>query len=159
MGSIRGLRCDHCHTEVLATASHAAVIGGAAWTYPVLCCGQPLRPLETGQVLSTTLPRRRVARCGRCGYEVCVIVHPARVLVCAIWPTSGNGAKNRVSVFYACFDDRQTIATAAPGRASASEPAFRNFLSGKRKDAERSDHPRGAVGRSLPDAALIPQGR
>jgi ribosomal protein S27E len=84
MGSIRGLRCDHCHTEVLATASHAAVIGGAAWTLPVLCCGQPLRPLETGQVLSANLPRRRVARCGRCGYEVCVIVHPARVLVCAI---------------------------------------------------------------------------
>jgi hypothetical protein len=75
------------------------------------------------------------------------------------WPTSGNGAKSRVSVFYAWFDDRQTIATAAPGRALASEPAFRNFLSGKRKDAERSDHPRGAVGRSMPDAALIPRGR
>ncbi|MFI5342393.1 MAG: hypothetical protein ACHQ7N_21485, partial [Candidatus Methylomirabilales bacterium] len=84
MGSIRAFRCEWCHAEVLATARHAAVIGGAAWTPPVLCCGQPLRLLETGQVLSARLPRRRVARCARCGYEVCVIVHPVRALVCAV---------------------------------------------------------------------------
>ena len=84
MGSIRGFRCEHCHAEVLATASHAAVMGGAEWTPPVLCCSQSLRPLETGQVLSAWLPRRRLARCTRCGFEVCIIVHPVRPLVCAI---------------------------------------------------------------------------
>jgi hypothetical protein len=84
MGSIRAFRCEWCRAEVLATARHAAVIGGAAWTPPVLCCGQPLRPLETGEVLSAWLPRRRVARCARCGYEVWVIVHPVRTLTCAV---------------------------------------------------------------------------
>ncbi|MFI5342078.1 MAG: hypothetical protein ACHQ7N_19850 [Candidatus Methylomirabilales bacterium] len=84
MGSIRGFRCEHCHAEVLATSSHAAVIGGAAWTPPVLCCGQPLRPLETGQVLSAKLPRRRTVHCPRCGFEVGIIVHPVRPLVCAV---------------------------------------------------------------------------
>lgn len=51
---------------------------------PVLCCGQPLRPLETGQVLSATLPRRRTAHCPRCGFEVGIVVYPVRPLVCAI---------------------------------------------------------------------------
>lgn len=84
MGSIRGFRCEWCHAEVLATARHASVTGRRAWTPPVLCCGQPLRPLETGQVLSAGLPRRRMARCARCGYEVWVIVHPVGALVCAV---------------------------------------------------------------------------
>jgi len=84
MGSMRGFRCEWCHAEVLATSRHAAVNGGAEWILPVRCCGQTLRPLETGQVLSAKLPRRRTAHCSRCGFEVCIIVHPVRALFCTI---------------------------------------------------------------------------
>jgi len=83
MSSIRGFRCERCQAEVLATSTRAGV-GRPDWTPLVLCCGRPLRSLEIGQVLSARLPRRRGARCARCGYEVCVIVHPVRALVCAI---------------------------------------------------------------------------
>lgn len=84
MGSIRGFRCRRCQAEVLATSTRAGVVDRTEWTPPVLCCGQPLRPLETGQVLSAKLPRRRTVHCPRCGFEVCIIVHPVRPLVCAI---------------------------------------------------------------------------
>ena len=81
MGSIRGFRCGVCWAELLATPP-AHLIGLGEWTPPILCCGQTLRALETNQALSTILPRRRAARCPRCGYAVRLIVHPAGSLVC-----------------------------------------------------------------------------
>jgi hypothetical protein len=84
MGSIRGFRCRRCQAEVLATSTRAGVVDRTEWTPPVLCCGQPLRPLETGQVLAAKLPRRRIVHCARCGFEVGIIVHPVRPLVCAV---------------------------------------------------------------------------
>jgi hypothetical protein len=79
MGSIRGFRCGECRGEVLATAKQA---GRSEWVPPLLCCGHFLQPLDVGQILFATPPRRRAARCPRCGYEVRVIVHPAGALTC-----------------------------------------------------------------------------
>jgi len=84
MGSLRAFRCEWCPAEVVATSRHAAVLGGAVWTPSVRCCGQPLRPLEIGEVLAAGVPRRRVARGIRCGVAVGLIVHPVRPLVCAL---------------------------------------------------------------------------
>ena len=79
MASIRGYRCSHCRAEVVAPASppHPAVTSPT-----LLCCGQPVRPVETGQVVAASLPRHRVARCPRCGFEVRVVVRPEGPLVC-----------------------------------------------------------------------------
>jgi hypothetical protein len=87
MGSARGFRCQVCRAELLATAelgSFASRTGGAP---PVLCCGQPLRPLEPDQILAGLLTRRHVACCPRCGYKVRVIIHPAGPLVCMVCQT------------------------------------------------------------------------
>lgn len=83
MSSIQAFRCGRCRAEVLATARRAAPYWSIGPDHPVLCCGQPLRPLELGQVLSVPLPRRRLVRCPRCGYAVWVIVQPVGALVCA----------------------------------------------------------------------------
>ena len=86
MGSVRGFRCQRCHAEILATDPERA--GRPGWTPPVLCCGEPLRPLAVDQVMAG-LPvgafrRGRLARCPRCGYRVRVVVHPAGLLACLI---------------------------------------------------------------------------
>lgn len=81
MGSIRGFRCRHCRAELLAPAGLRPRRHGPGVS-PILCCGQPLRPLDTGQVLSAPLPRRRSARCPHCGTAVQIIVQPEGPLVC-----------------------------------------------------------------------------
>ncbi len=83
MSSIQGFRCGQCRAELLTT-SEPANLHRSGWTPPVLCCGQPLRPLDTGQVLSIPLVPRRVARCPRCSYKVCLIVQPISPLVCMV---------------------------------------------------------------------------
>ncbi len=82
MGSIRGFRCGQCRAELLATRGPAAYTGKPEWSPPLLCCGQPLQGMDPDQVLSVIPIRRRVARCPRCEYQVRLIVHPARSLVC-----------------------------------------------------------------------------
>jgi hypothetical protein len=87
MGSVRGFCCQICRAELLATAElggFAARTGGAP---PVLCCGQPLRPLESDQILGGLLKGRHVACCPRCGYKVRVIIHPAGPLICMVCQT------------------------------------------------------------------------
>ena len=82
MGSILGFRCGQCRAELLAGPGPANHIGRPVYAPPVLCCGETLRLLDTGQVWSAPLIPRRVARCPRCGYQIRVIVHPAGPLVC-----------------------------------------------------------------------------
>ena len=48
------------------------------------CCGQPVRPGETGRVFSTRLPKRRIAECPDCGIRVRVIVRLERRLSCRL---------------------------------------------------------------------------
>ena len=87
MGSIQGFRCGQCRAEVLATPVTNNLDGRLGWTPPVLCCGRPLRLLDTGEVLSATLLPRRIARCPRCGYQVRLIVQPTSPLVCMVCQT------------------------------------------------------------------------
>jgi hypothetical protein len=87
MSSIQGFRCGHCRAELLARPVTANLSGRSGWTPPVLCCGQPLRLLDTGHVLSTPRLPRRIARCPRCGYEVRLVVQPLRPLACLICQT------------------------------------------------------------------------
>ncbi len=86
MGSVRGFRCQRCCAEVLAADPER--VGRPGWAPPVLCCGEPLRPLAPDQVLTGilvgALARGRLARCPRCGYRVRLVVHPAGPLVCLI---------------------------------------------------------------------------
>lgn len=84
MGRIRGFRCGRCRAEVLATSGPPDSADRAAWSPPVLCCGEALRPLETSQIASILLARRRLVCCPQCGYQLHVIVHPAETLVCQI---------------------------------------------------------------------------
>lgn len=79
MASIRGFRCSHCRAELVAPASPPH---SAPSSPKLLCCGQPVRPVETGQVVAARLPRHRVARCPRCDFEVRVVVRPEGPLVC-----------------------------------------------------------------------------
>lgn len=84
MGSVRGYRCASCRGELLANAEPVVRAGRPNWTPPVLCCGQPLRPLEADQILPAMLTRGRVARCPRCGYQVRIVVHPVSLPVCML---------------------------------------------------------------------------
>src|SRR3974390_1315110 len=87
MGSIQGFRCGECRAELLATPVPTNLNGRSGWTPPVLCCGQPLRPLDMGHVLSAPMISRRAARCPRCGYHVRLIVQPMGSLVCMVCQT------------------------------------------------------------------------
>lgn len=87
MGSIRGFRCGVCRAEVLVASNPFALPSRVEWTPPILCCGQPLRPLEPDLVTLLQGARRRVAQCPRCGYEVGLIVHPAGHLRCMLCQT------------------------------------------------------------------------
>ena len=87
MSSIQGFRCEQCRAELLAPPVTTNLDGRPGWTPPVLCCGRPLRLLDTGQVLSATLLSRRLARCPRCGYQVRLIVQPMSPLVCRVCQT------------------------------------------------------------------------
>ena len=94
MRSIRGFRCGVCRAEVLAFRAPAALPPRAEWSPPILCCGQPLRPIEPDQIPLPTGTRGRLARCPRCGSQVHLIVHPAGPLVCMLCQTEfaiGNG--------------------------------------------------------------------
>ncbi len=82
MGSIRGFRCGQCRGEVLATAKRTGPLDRSDWVPPLLCCGHFLQPLDVGQILLATPPRRRMARCPRCGFEVRVIIHPSSAFTC-----------------------------------------------------------------------------
>lgn len=87
MGGVREFRCQVCRAELLATAELGGFAGRTGGAPPVLCCGQPLRPLEPDQILAGLLTRRHVACCPRCGYKVRVIIHPAGPLVCMVCQT------------------------------------------------------------------------
>ncbi len=87
MGSIRGFRCGVCRAEVLVASNPSALASRVEWTPPILCCGQPLRPLEPELVTLLQGTRRRVAQCPRCGYEVRLIIHPAGHLGCMLCQT------------------------------------------------------------------------
>jgi len=84
MGSIRGYRCTSCRGELLATSEPAIRPARPTWTPPVLCCGQPLRPLDPAEILTAMLPYGRPWACPRCGYQVRIVVHPASPLVCML---------------------------------------------------------------------------
>ena len=88
MESIRGFRCRVCRAELLAPAELGGFAGRSGGAPPVLCCGQPLRPLETDRNLAGLLTRRHVACCPRCGYKVRVVAHPAGPLVCMVCQTN-----------------------------------------------------------------------
>jgi len=83
MGSIHAFRCGQCRSELLSTPGPAN-LSRPGWTPPVLCCGQPLRLLDTAQVLSASLVPRRIARCPRCGCQVRLIVQPTGPLTCVV---------------------------------------------------------------------------
>lgn len=84
MASMQGFRCRQCRMELLAKPDPARHLELTGWTPPILCCGQSLQPLTPDQVLSVPLPRRRLARCPRCGYQVRVVIHPVGALVCML---------------------------------------------------------------------------
>lgn len=82
MGSVVGFRCRRCRAELVTPAAPAHPADRTGIFPAVLCCGQPVRPVETGQVLSVILPTRRLARCPACGVQVRIIVRPAGPLRC-----------------------------------------------------------------------------
>lgn len=84
MGGIRGFYCGRCRAEVLATSGLAANSDRTRWTPPISCCGQPLRPLETGEVITHLLAHRRLACCPQCGLQLTVVVHPVEALYCQV---------------------------------------------------------------------------
>jgi DNA-directed RNA polymerase subunit RPC12/RpoP len=84
MSSLQGFRCRHCRMELLAQPPELVRHAVADWTPPITCCGSPLLRLPPEQVLGAQLPRRRRARCPRCGAEVRLIVHPDGPLACLI---------------------------------------------------------------------------
>lgn len=87
MGSIRGFRCAQCRAEILAPVRPGRVASEAAWTPPVLCCGSPLRLVDSGEGSLASLPQRRFGRCPRCGYEFRVVLHSAGAFVCTLCQT------------------------------------------------------------------------
>jgi hypothetical protein len=87
MGSVLGFRCGVCRAEVLVASDPGGLPSRVEWTPPILCCGQPLRPIEPELVTLPQGTRRRVAQCPRCGYEVRLIVHPAGHLGCMLCQT------------------------------------------------------------------------
>lgn len=84
MGSIQGFRCRRCRGEIVASADPDHPLDRAVGPPQVLCCGRPVRPVETAQVLSTSLPSRRIARCPGCGFQVRVIVRPEGPMLCRL---------------------------------------------------------------------------
>ena len=87
MGNLRGFRCEQCRAEILAPVRPSSVVNEAAWMPPVLCCGSPLRPLDSGEGLLASLPQRRFGRCPRCGYKIRIVVHSAGAFVCTLCRT------------------------------------------------------------------------
>ena len=86
MSSIQGFRCAHCRAEFLTTLE-PGTFNRPGSTPPVLCCGQPLRLLDTGQVLSVPPVPRRIACCPRCGYQMRLVIQPTEPLVCMVCQT------------------------------------------------------------------------
>lgn len=84
MGNIQGFRCTRCRGEMVTSAGPEHSLDRAVSPPQVLCCGRPLRPVETAQVLSTSLPSRRIAHCPGCGFQVRVIVRPESPLLCRL---------------------------------------------------------------------------
>jgi hypothetical protein len=84
MGRIRGFYCGRCRAEVLATSALATNTDRTGWIPPVLCCGEPLRPLETAEVVTLLVPRRRFACCPQCGIQFTVVVHPVGAFFCQV---------------------------------------------------------------------------
>jgi hypothetical protein len=84
MGSIQGFRCRDCRTEILASPALTDLRGHRAWTPPVLCCGKPLVPVDSDQILPTMLAVRRFAWCPLCGHRVRLIVQPLTSITCMI---------------------------------------------------------------------------
>ena len=80
---IRGFRCGQCRAEVLVTSGPANGLDRRRWSPPVLCCGKPLRQLDTSEVVSPLFARRR-ACCPQCGYQLLIVVHPAEGFVCQV---------------------------------------------------------------------------
>ncbi len=87
MSSIRGFRCGVCRAELLVSSDPGGLPSRIEWTPPILCCGQPLLPVEPELVSLLQGTRRRIAQCPRCGYEVRLIVHPAGHLGCMLCQT------------------------------------------------------------------------
>jgi hypothetical protein len=83
VGNIRGFRCRLCQAEVLTGSLQSGLVGLQEWIPPILSCGELLEPVETRCVLSGRVPRLRIARCVQCGFEVCIAMQPAGLLVCA----------------------------------------------------------------------------
>jgi len=103
MSSIQGFRCGQCRAELLARPVATNLNIKSGWTPPVLCCGQPLRLLDTGHVLSAPSLPCRIACCPRCGYQVRLVVQPLRPLACLICQTDfvtlgGNPDRSEPSV-------------------------------------------------------------
>jgi hypothetical protein len=84
MSSVQGYRCRECRTEIVASPSAAQLGGRIEWTPPVLCCGQPLLPVDSDQILPTMLTLRRFAWCPPCGHRVRLIVQPLGAMTCMV---------------------------------------------------------------------------
>lgn len=84
MAEIRAFYCGRCRAEVVAKSRPLASMNPTRWTPPVLCCGEPLRALETGDVGSLLLAHQRVACCPQCGLQLNVVVHPAAAFFCQV---------------------------------------------------------------------------
>ncbi|MFB3818625.1 MAG: hypothetical protein ACE147_13265 [Candidatus Methylomirabilales bacterium] len=84
MSSVQGYRCRECRTEIVASPSPTDPRGGAGWLPPVLCCGRPLVPVDSDQILPTMLSLRRFAWCPPCGHRVRLIVQPPGAMTCMV---------------------------------------------------------------------------
>jgi hypothetical protein len=82
MSSVQGYRCRECRTEIVASPAQTDPRGRTEWRPPVLCCGQPLVPVDSDQILPTMLSLRRFAWCPPCGQRVRLIVQPLGAMTC-----------------------------------------------------------------------------
>jgi DNA-directed RNA polymerase subunit RPC12/RpoP len=82
MGSLQAYRCKRCRTEVVAATRSAGHPASGPRSPQLLCCGEPLKSLAIDSVQGGEIPKRRFARCPRCGYRVQLVMQPLGPLVC-----------------------------------------------------------------------------
>ncbi len=87
MKNLQVYRCEACRSQILVKRVPPGSIGQKKWAPPILCCGQMLHGQERDGVPPFPEISPDVAGCPQCGYQVYVLVHPSRPLMCWVCQT------------------------------------------------------------------------
>ncbi len=79
--------CAVCGSELLVTQPPRGSIGQRRWVSPILCCGQPLGHIAPCEDAPSLPGEHHRVGCPQCGYEVRLVVGPAKKLVCWVCQT------------------------------------------------------------------------